>query len=119
VTFRFGFQRIAGLAKRSVPTAANRRPRNESHLFFLAVVERALRVAVGDVILVLDADNRQDLFRLFDFCHRAGKGGRSGLYANLVRFRERFFKGRLQLPKTATGKVQKYILRGKPAISKQ
>jgi acyl-coenzyme A synthetase/AMP-(fatty) acid ligase len=24
-----------------------------------------------------------------------------------------------QLPKTATGKVQKYVLRGKPAISKQ
>ena len=24
-----------------------------------------------------------------------------------------------ELPKTATGKVQKYILRGKPAISKQ
>jgi len=24
-----------------------------------------------------------------------------------------------QLPKTATGKVQKYLLRGKPAISKQ
>jgi acyl-coenzyme A synthetase/AMP-(fatty) acid ligase len=23
------------------------------------------------------------------------------------------------LPKTATGKVQKYVLRGKPAISKQ
>ena len=24
-----------------------------------------------------------------------------------------------ELPKTATGKVQKYVLRGKPAISKQ
>jgi acyl-coenzyme A synthetase/AMP-(fatty) acid ligase len=24
-----------------------------------------------------------------------------------------------KLPKTATGKVQKYVLRGKPAISKQ
>jgi acyl-coenzyme A synthetase/AMP-(fatty) acid ligase len=24
-----------------------------------------------------------------------------------------------ELPKTATGKVQKYVIRGKPAISKQ
>ena len=70
VTFRFGFQRMARLAQRTAPASANRRPRNESHLFFLAVVERVLRVAVLDVVSVLDADNRHDLFRLFDFRHR-------------------------------------------------
>src|SRR5213076_3345681 len=49
VTFRFGFQRIARLTQRTAPAPTNRRPRNESHLFFLAVVERGLRLAVGDV----------------------------------------------------------------------
>src|SRR5439155_19543175 len=38
VTFRFGFQLIVRLTQRTSPTPADRRPRNESHLFFLAVV---------------------------------------------------------------------------------
>src|SRR5581483_821818 len=69
-TFRFGFQRITGLAQRGVPTAANRRPRNKSHLFLFAVVERGFRLAVSDVVLVLDTDNRHDLFTLLDLRDR-------------------------------------------------
>src|SRR5437667_717457 len=61
-TSRFGFQCIAGLAQRTAPTATDRRPRNESHFFFLAVVQRGLRLAGGHVVSVLSAHNRPDLF---------------------------------------------------------
>jgi len=53
---------------------------------------------------------------------RDGDGNRAAHYArdHLAHFkcpqRIQFVS---ELPKTATGKVQKYVLRGKPAISKQ
>ena len=51
VTFRFGFQWFARRAQRTAPTPAERRSRNESHLFFLAVVERGINRQNRELLL--------------------------------------------------------------------
>src|SRR6476619_4106351 len=58
-TFRFGIQRIVRLSQRT-SASTDRSPWNESQICFLAIGQRAFRFSVGNVVLVLHADNRKN-----------------------------------------------------------
>src|ERR1700730_7836188 len=63
--FRFRCERTVWLGKRT-SASADGRPRDKAELLLFAKGERLFRFAVDDVVLVLDADNRQNVSLVLD-----------------------------------------------------